>query len=506
MSGTVRFVSWRRMKLTAVLACLLALHAPWLAKSPYEYDAWRQSDTEAVALHILESGFCDLYPQLNYDGPPPNVVQLEPPVTPLLIALLYKAFGQRYALARLVPLLFFLGSAVYVYRIGRKFLPGPSAAAAASLIYGLLPLNLLYARTIMPEAGALFFTTGAFYYFAVWMQGGRGTAAEARAPEAALGVGRGIRRSRIRRLRRLLPPILAAAFTALAVSQKIPAVFVGVPMLSLAAFRFRFAVWRRPGLWAFAAAALLPPYLYYKHLGRIAEFPFVNGIAAKHILPRMWTDFRSGEALRFFAAELPRAFTWWGLALLAAGFVTLRWRTGFPLAVWVLAFGTEFVLIVAVIRFPYYMIFLGPPLALLAAQALSRLWRSRAGAFVSAALLAAFAWQSLALVLPQWRMRMPELELQAAIVRELTRPGDLIVVGTDDPSLLNASRRWGWRVGNTLPGDPLAELNAFVRQGAVCFVPLKGTIQGDDGRLKAELERRYRKIERQPGYPVYMLR
>lgn len=488
-----RFLLWRRHALIAVLAFIFALHIPWLAKPPSEYDAWRQSDTEAIALNIVESGFSCLYPQLNYDGPPPNIVQLEPSLTPLLIALLYEAFGRQYALARLVPLVFFLGSAAYVYRIGRQFFPS-AVSVAAALVYGLLPLNLLYGRAIMPEAGALFFTTGAFYYFTAWMR-----MQEQESGDSCESASGGTSRTRP------APLLMAAAFTALAVSQKIPAIFVGVPMLAMALVRWRLAVWRRPQLWGFALAALLPPYLYYRHLSAVAEFRFVDGIAAKHVLPRMWTDFRSGEALRFFCEEMPRAFTWWGLALFAAGLAALRWKNDYPLAVWTLSIAAEFALIVAVIRFPYYMIFLGPPLSLLAGRALSLLWPSRAGIALSALLMLALAGQSLAVVLPQWRMRMPELERQAAIVREIAEPDDLIVVGMDDPSLLNAARRKGWRVGSVLPGDPLAELDYFVRNGAAYFVPLQGTIRGDDGRLAAFLEKRYRRIEPVPGYPVYRL-
>lgn len=474
--------------LAAILLVIFALHAPWLSKPPYEYDGWRQSDTEAIALSIADSGFGSLYPQLNYDGPPPNIVQLEPPVTPLLIALLYGAFGQQYALARLVPLLFFLGSTVYVYRIGLRLLPSAAAALTAALVYGLLPVNLLYARAIMPEAGALFFTTGAFFYFLVW-RCGRET------PDG-------------QRQLELAPLIASAVCTALAVSQKIPAVFIGIPLLVIALECFRLAVWRRIELWLFAVAALVPPYLYYRHMGAVAEFRFVDGIAAKHIFPRMWSDFASGEAQRFFVEELPLAFTWWGLLLFAIGLLAavFSWRQRYPLIVWALAFLAEFLLIVAVIRFPYYMIFLGPPLALLVAYALSLLWRSSSGVVLSALLVAALSVQSVALVLPHWRSSQPELLRQAAIVRELTQPDDLIVVGTDDPSLLNATRRKGWRVGNTLPQDPLKELELFVQGGASYFVPLKGYIHGDDGTLRRLLEQRYPKLEPVPGYPVFKLR
>ncbi|WP_171646091.1 hypothetical protein [Paenibacillus phytorum] len=42
---------------------------------------------------------------------------------------------------------------------------------------------------------------------------------------------------------------------------------------------------------------------------------------------------------------------------------------------------------------------------------------------------------------------------QAEIVDRLTNKDDLIVVGTDDPSLLNATHRIGWRIMNSIPDN-----------------------------------------------------
>lgn len=478
----------RAARTVALFALVLALRLPYLGDPPLGYDSWRQSDTEAMAYHFAEHRFHVLLPQLNYEGPRPNYAQLELQVTTALIAGLYKLFGYHYALARIVPVLFFMGSAVFVYRIALRYF-SPLAAGLAVLLYGLLPLNVLYSRAIMPESAALFFYTGAFYLFGEWTAKGK---------------------------RSLL--LASALFTALAVCEKVPAVFVGIPMtvMALAKFGWRAAVRRE--LWLFAALALLPPFAYYRWLGTIAESAFVSGIALKHVLPGMASAVWTEEARSFFARELPKAFTWCALALSVLGLATLRLRAHYDIAAWTIAMLIELATIVAVIRFNYYLIFLGPLVALLGAYALAslfehagrrgmrRLARSAAGLGIAVA-VGLTAGEGIVTVAPVIGRQNEDIARQAAVVERYAAPDELIVTGMDDPTLLNATRRAGWRVTNSIPGDAIAELDYFASQGAAYFVPLKGYIDGDpDGRLKRHLDERYVKLEADTAYYIYKLR
>ena len=45
-----------------------------------------------------------MYPQTNYDGPPPNYVELELQIVPFLAATLYKIFGVHEIFGRLITL------------------------------------------------------------------------------------------------------------------------------------------------------------------------------------------------------------------------------------------------------------------------------------------------------------------------------------------------------------------------------------------------------------------
>ncbi|WP_019532841.1 ArnT family glycosyltransferase [Paenibacillus ginsengihumi] len=462
----------------SIFAVVFALRLPYLSDSPFEYQSWRQSDTEAIARLFAEHGL-GLIPQLNYDGPLPNYAQLELQLTTWLIALLYQAFGPDYALARIVPVAFFMGSAAFVYAIGRLYMT-PAAAGWALLLYGILPVNVLFSRAIMPESAALFFSAAAFYLFARWLQE--------------------------RRLRLLL---LAAGCLAMTALIKLPAAFIGVAMFLMACRELGRKMLAMPQLWLFAFVSAIPPALYFAWIGRVAEHRFVSGIAAKHIWPKMWSAAASEEARLFFAEQLPRMLTASGLLLGAAGaLLLLRERERQPLPFWLGAMGLELAAIVAVIRFDYYLIFLGPPVALCAGYLLAR-WTQRPGplgaaaAALAAACLAVQSWHTVGPLVhaQQWDMLR-----QGEAVRRVAGRSELIVTGINDPSLLNAAQRQGWRLRNERPDDPIGELGEYIRRGAVLFVPLKGYIEGDDGTLRQYLERHYEKREPIPGYPVYWLR
>jgi 4-amino-4-deoxy-L-arabinose transferase-like glycosyltransferase len=185
---------------------------PYIENSPAEMgDMWRQPDTESIARNFAGQRFNIFYPQFNYDGPLPNYIQLEFQVTTFIIAVLYKLFGHSYVIARLVPTLFFMFSALYLYLICRDTYDRQMAWIAVS-IYGLIPLNLFYSRAIMPESALLFFFLGAYYHFLRWLD-------EESTPHL----------------------MLSGIYTALAISQKTPAVFIGLAMLGLCLTKYKGA-------------------------------------------------------------------------------------------------------------------------------------------------------------------------------------------------------------------------------------------------------------------------
>lgn len=443
---------------------------PFITNSPYETgESWRQSDTESMARNFVEEHFHILYPQLNYDGAPPNYAQLEFQITTFLIALLYKLFGFHYVLARLVPILFFLGSAYFLYLIAKKFY-STEMAWLTIIVYAAFPLNLYFSRAIMPESAVLFFTLGGLYFFLRWIDTEKNNAL-----------------------------FLATFMTAMAILVKIPAIFIGIPMLVTSIMKYKwkiFTVWQ---LWLFAICSLSIPFIYFKWLEGVAEFTFVTGIGSKHIIPKFAQAIFSHESLQFFYTHLPQSFTWIGLLLILVGMLKINWKKEYPIGVWLIAFLLELVTIVAVIKFNYYLVFIGPIFALLAGRTLAGLLKWRAGSVSVIVVLTIVLVNSYLIVQPKF-MEKDTLLRQAEYVKKYTDKDDLIVVGTFSPELINASERKGWRANidyyEYIPKGPKAEMDYFIAHGAKYFVPNKGYIYGDvDQQYRKYLEANFTKVE-----------
>jgi 4-amino-4-deoxy-L-arabinose transferase-like glycosyltransferase len=428
---------------------ILTLRLPHLTSSPAEYHAWRQSDTDTIARNFLEQRFNIFYPQLNYDGPMPNHVQLEFQITTFLIAILYKMFGYHYVLARLVPLAFFLASAWFLYCLARKMY-SVSTAWYTVILYGIFPFNIYFSRAIMPESAALFFFIGSFYYFLRWIE------------EERLGF-----------------LYLSGIFTALAISQKIPTIFVGIPMIVMALKKYKEKFLTQWQLWVFAFISLGTPFFYFSWLQAVAETDYVSGIAMHQVGMKFMTAIFTPEAQNFLAQALPRAFTPSALRLFLLGVLTLNISKDLPVIIWLAAMLLEVVTVVAVIKLDYYLLLLAPLLALVGGKALAFLGKMKWGTvWVILILFFIFnhSWEKLEFF---YRQDLELLE-QAQIVQRYTKEDDLIVIGTFQPQLLNLASRKGWRANVTIPGDPEAEMEYYLRNGARFFVRLKEQIEGDE--------------------------
>lgn len=506
------------ISVVALLAILLGVRLYGIRNTPYERgEFWRQPDTEAIAHNFVAHGYSILRPELNYDGPLPNVAALEFQVTTSLIALLYSIFGRHYILARLVPVGFFLASCLLLYLFGRRHI-GHRGALWATALYGLFPLNIFFSRTIMPDSGALFFMIGAVYCFDLF------ASANAHAGRADASTGP-------RDKYETLWLALSALLMALAITQKPQTAFVGVPLLGLAWRKYGWRLFRQVKLWLFAAVALGLPAAFYAYTNSIAEFHIVWGIGQKHVLKDfLRAMFTPGFAT--FLRQIPvRAFTAVGLALLAAALLetavsaVMRSRRGEPsrstraaddagesrdlgvIYLWLLGGLLNLITIVAVIKVDYYLLYITPPVALLIGATLGRFrgWR----AVVPLACVALVAVLTRPIVLPQYA-QVRDVITQGEAVQMVSQPGDLIVTTLDDPTIINASDRQGWRFNIKyypgIPTDPYKELQYYIDRGAKYFVPLKGNIWNDqDGAITRYLDTHYEKLEPIPGYPIYAI-
>lgn len=463
----------------AILAAMAAVRLYHIGTAPLEIEeSWRQSDTESIARNFVQYRFNILYPNFNYDGPLPNVPALEFQVTTFAIAILYKLFGFSYVWARLVPVFFFMISAGFLFAFTRRHL-GQAGALFCLLAYGFIPINVYYSRAIMPEAAGLMFFIGSLCLFDSWITSGK-----------------------------LLPLLLSSLSTALAIMTKPMTVFVTIPMLYLLVKQYRWRWLLKKELWGFAMLAFGLAFFYYYYSISIADYKFAQGLAQNVLLKKLPAAVFDPESYLYIGRGLVRLLTPPGLILACIGLFcfTPGQRV---MQVWFAAMALELILVVTVIHIHYYFIFFAVTCSILIGQGLAHLYGRLQTRVFAVIMLVMLILSSYLTVKPMYTVN-EALETQVKVVRKLTEKDDLLITGSLDPCLLGLSGRRGWRfntgIYSGIPADDLEELRHYIKNGAKYFVPIQGSIYGDDkGDILRYLEENHERIEPVKGYPVYKL-
>ena len=148
-----------------IMVVLLAPRVAHLSGPIDEPHSWRQCDTAQYARAFYEDGIDLLYPSVCWLGAHKTII-FEFPFPEACMAIFYHVFSPDLLYARIVALLFFCGSALYLYLILR-FLLNRKTAFMAVLIYCILPLSLFYSRAMHIDFSAVCFAHAMFYYFLV---------------------------------------------------------------------------------------------------------------------------------------------------------------------------------------------------------------------------------------------------------------------------------------------------------------------------------------------------
>lgn len=152
-------------KIILFACCLLILIGPRLPHITGPIDdphSWRQCDTANYAFAFYHDGIDLLRPSVCWMGDYKTVI-LEFPFPEMLMAMVYSVFGSGLFIARIITLIFFAGSAIYLYLIV-KSLFFDRIALLATAIYLILPLSLFYSRAIHIDFYAVFFAHAMTYY------------------------------------------------------------------------------------------------------------------------------------------------------------------------------------------------------------------------------------------------------------------------------------------------------------------------------------------------------
>jgi 4-amino-4-deoxy-L-arabinose transferase-like glycosyltransferase len=143
-----------------------------------DWHSWRQADTASVARNFYQEGFNPFIPKYDdmsgvAEHPIPNPGRYRFVEFPIYPSLVYFGYllngGVDVKIARLVAVLFSLGSTIFVYLISKKYF-GSLTGVVSALLYALLPFNIFFSRVVLPEPSLVFFCLGMFYFTDLWMQ------------------------------------------------------------------------------------------------------------------------------------------------------------------------------------------------------------------------------------------------------------------------------------------------------------------------------------------------
>lgn len=473
-----------------LLGCALRLYH--VREPILDHPGWRQGDQAAIARNFAQLQNNIFYPQVDYNGPPPNYVELELQIVPFAAAQLYRVFGVHPSFGRVIVMLFSLGSIVLVYLFGAE-LRSARAGLIAALLLAIAPGAVYYGRTFTPDSVMVFFMTGALLFWWRWCM--RRSAADF---------------------------VLVLGLGALAWLAKPPALLILVPMVAVL---FAHRGWRALSDWSlyvFLAVTLVPFALYFHHVQSIAEWHWFSGITQKHVLPTLRADFSSPMALfaglkstfelvRMLASTIlgPVLFT---LTLFGALLALRPWERAREqivlFASWAIVLCAYAFAVVNVERVDYYLLPWLPLAVLLAGVALDETWER-----VAPQPLSRWAWAAVALVVVftaytnmlqvhpyyTWSRRV---YASATQLDKTLAPGSIIVMGHYGPDVLYLIGRKGWEE------DPILwtpfDMQSAVRKGARYFVAVEPARLKANAPLSTYLAR-FEQVPTQTGWPVYDL-
>jgi hypothetical protein len=481
--------------LLGVVLLGLALRLHGIHNPLLDHPGWRQGDTASIARNFARLRLDVMYPQTNYNGPPPNYVELELQIVPFLAALLYKVFGVHEIFGRLLSLVFSLATVPVVAFFARWLFRSTAAGLLAAFFYAVFPGSVYYGRTFMPDCAMVFFLTAALYAASRYLTGQRLTARGTAGTTALLT------------LAYLAKPVAALAI---------------VPLLGMIGERLRA---RRRLEWLTITIVVVVPFVvlaaYDRRVDSYAEWHWASGITRLHVLPPLFAAltgpgaFAAKFAQFRFALGLLRdtMFGEPGFLIAIASLIALPWieaRSKALLWGWFAAAVLYVYVVVTVERVDYYMLPLLPLGALLAGGALARFGRSVASASLAPAaryallalvplLALAVLFSSRAPVAAYYRFSRDTYRRAVALDAALPR-GTLVVIGHYGPEVQYYIDRFGWEEDPAL-WTPFDEESA-IRKGARYFISI------EDNRLRRNAElcawlQRFPLLDASAAWPVY---
>lgn len=449
--------------LASVLPHLYGIGSP-LLDNHYQ----RQTETAIVARNFHENGAGFLRPRIDWAGDYRGHASTEFPLYMYLVGKLWGVLSLGEMWGRVLSVVFSALTALLLLLFLEAWLP-PAAAVSAAALFGLIPIEVYFGRTVQPEAAALFFTMAALLLFDRHLLG----RLQSR-PAWGEWVG-------------------ACASASLAIGLKLPYAYLLGVCAVLAWARLGSRALREPGVLLLPPASLLPAWLWYQHA---AAAPYgIIPVRQARFLGIMSQSWR--QVFFIFKSRFPElAVGWPGMLLWAAGAWSTRGlpsRARFMLWGWFAclclyivglgyyAYGHEYVIL------PFALVnaaLMGLGLNALLGRASQAAGSRRRLAFAGLALLLAGLPVGTALRIKHWyRLSFPYLPRLASKVEAISSKEDLFVIDDESCSvILFHIKRRGWTVANFEQVQPrIDSLLEKIPLGAKFYVAPRGGAFRDRG-------------------------
>lgn len=435
-----------------------------------DWHSWRQADTAAVAREYVKNGIDLMHPryqdissmQSGKDNPN-GYRMVEFPLVNGFVAFVYTSIPvlqqfEIHVVYRFVNIVLSLVSAYFIYKILSAVESQFTGVLAAS-VFLLLPYNIFYSRTILPEIAMVTTSMIAIWLCIKYLESKK--------------IGYGITFTLSAAVALLIKPV---------------AIFLLAPLIPYVISKVGTKIFTPK--WILFAFLAIAPVLWWRWW--ISQFP--EGIPASSWL-------LNGNGIRFkgaffqwiFADRIGRIILgYWGLILLGLG--TLAKKKSNLIFWWTVgSFAYLSVFATGNVQHDYYQIPLVPILSILIAYGIQFLRRLNASFLSKYSLLVivlafmwAFSWYH---VRTLFAVNNPAIVNAGKAIERISNPQDLVVAPySGDTAFLYQTNRSGWPIGGSIDDK--------IEKGADYYV---ATAKDSETQ---ELMKKYRVVEETNDYVV----
>jgi len=429
-----------------------------------DHHSWRQADTAAVARNFIKEGWNFFKPTIDNMSPlhpnQPNDQRLflvEPPIYNSIVAFVYLFAGQNIFWARLVSILFSLGSIIFLYLVVKNYL-GEKTALISAFFFAVLPFNIYYGRVVLPEPMILFFNLAMFYFAIKWLEN-----------------------------RTELYFFGWTVFSTLSFSQKSFPIFFVIPLFYLIFKKYGFNMVKEKKLYLWAVISFLPLIAWRWWIGHYPE-----GIPANlWLFNQNNIRFKGAFFYWIFAERIGKLILgYWGLPFAILGLITKPKKEGWFFHFWLFSIVVYFFVFAAGnVTHDYYQIPIIPILCIFLAKGVGFIISEtglinkilRYGVVLLCLIFTlSFSWYEIR----GFYNIQGGVDLAGEAVDKLTPAGTMVLTGdSNDATLLYNTNRWGWTGGyaSNYPNTPQT-IEQIIKMGGSIYVTTKFDKESDFGK------------------------